>query len=150
MRLTTKGRYAVAAMLDVARADNPVALSDIAERQGISLSYLEQLFAKLRRAGLVVSRRGPGGGYMLSQAPESITVADVVAAVNEPMDATACKGKGNCHDGARCISHDLWDALNRQISGFLSSVSLAAVISGDIPQYITVQEQSVVKRKVAS
>lgn len=150
MRLTTKGRYAVAAMLDVAQSDHPVALSDIARRQGISLSYLEQLFAKLRRAGLVESRRGPGGGYRLRCSADKITVADIVSAVNEPIDATACRGKGNCHDGERCIAHDLWDALNQNIANFLGSISLAAVLAGHLPQQICVQTEPVMKRKVAS
>lgn len=131
MRLTTKGRYAVTAMLDLAvhERDHPIALADISERQCISLSYLEQLFAKLRKSGLVCSTRGPGGGYSLNKAPDEIAVADVVAAVDETVDATRCGGMRNCQGGqSRCLTHDLWEELSRQIRGFLSQVSLADVI----------------------
>jgi Rrf2 family transcriptional regulator, iron-sulfur cluster assembly transcription factor len=127
MRLTTKGRYAVTAMLDLAiHADNePVTLADISSRQGISLSYLEQLFARLRRSGLVLSVRGPGGGYRLGAATEAITVADIIAAVDESVDATRCEGKGNCHDGEICLTHHLWDDLTQRIEQFLGGISLA-------------------------
>ena len=138
MRLSTKGRYAVMAMADLAGhapgADNevrPVALADIAERQDISLSYLEQLFAKLRRGGLVKSVRGPGGGYRLSRASSELRIADVILAVDEPIAATRCKpgsAKGCTSQGARCVTHDLWEELGRQIQVFLSSVSLADVV----------------------
>ena len=127
MRLTTKGRYAVTAMLDLAlhTDQGSITLADISKRQEISLSYLEQLFARLRRAGLVVSSRGPGGGYQLAQGAGDISVADVIAAVDESVDATRCGGKGNCQGDARCLTHDLWHDLSGQIRRFLSSVSLA-------------------------
>jgi len=138
MRLSTKGRYAVMAMADLAGhvpgQDNqikPVALADIAERQDISLSYLEQLFAKLRRGGLVTSVRGPGGGYRLSRASADLRIADIILAVDEPIAATRCKTgstKGCTKTGARCVTHDLWEELGQQIHVFLSSVSLADVV----------------------
>lgn len=130
MKLTTKGRYAVTAMLDLAvhNGEGPIALADISERQGISLSYLEQLFAKLRKTGLVASTRGPGGGYRLNRVPEQIAIADVVTAVDEQVDATRCGGSGNCNGEGRCLTHDLWEELSQQIRGFLSGVSLADVI----------------------
>lgn len=131
MRLTTKGRYAVTAMLDLAiRAnDKPVNLADISERQGISLSYLEQLFAKLRREDLVTSVRGPGGGYQLSRDPNQIFVAQIIDAVNESVDATSCQGKGDCHDGEQCLTHVLWDDLSEQIHHFLQSISLGSLVA---------------------
>jgi Rrf2 family iron-sulfur cluster assembly transcriptional regulator len=129
MKLTTKGRYAVTAMLDLAMQSGPVPLLEISRRQGISLSYLEQLFAKLRRHELVRSRRGPGGGYELNRSPEEISVADVIRAVDEPMDATACSGKGNCHEGHMCLTHHLWESLSDRISDYLQSISLASVLA---------------------
>ncbi|HJT60774.1 MAG TPA: Fe-S cluster assembly transcriptional regulator IscR [Burkholderiales bacterium] len=131
MRLTTKGRFAVTAMVDLALRQNrgPVTLAAISERQHISLSYLEQLFGKLRRAALVSSVRGPGGGYNLAQPPAAITVADIVTAVDEPMDATQCGGKENCHDEKRCMTHDLWATLNEKMHEYLSSVSLADLVA---------------------
>lgn len=131
MRLTTKGRYAVTAMLDLAlHTDNgPVSLADVSERQGISLSYLEQLFAKLRRHGLVNSVRGPGGGYCLAMASSEISVVQVIDAVSESLDATRCKGKGDCQGGEICITHHLWQDLSAQIHGFLSSISLADLLA---------------------
>ncbi len=134
MRLSTKGRYAVMAMADLAQheaANKPVSLADIAQRQEISLSYLEQLFAKLRRGGLVKSVRGPGGGYRLSRPASELRIADVIVAVDEPIAATRCKpgsAKGCTGQGARCVTHDLWEELGRQIHVFLSSVSLADVV----------------------
>jgi Rrf2 family iron-sulfur cluster assembly transcriptional regulator len=136
MRLSTKGRYAVMAMADLARRqDEPcraVALSDIAARQEISLSYLEQLFARLRRKGLVQSARGPGGGYRLSRTAEETTIADIVHAVDEPIRAVRCaaQGKGCMSKGERCLTHDLWEHLGDRIEDYLASVSLADVISG--------------------
>jgi len=130
VKLSTKGRYAVMAMADLGKlnTDKPVALADIAERQEISLSYLEQLFGKLRRAELVKSVRGPGGGYMLSRAASEIRISDVIAAVDEPISATRCSDAGGCHsDKARCLTHDLWQALSYQIHLYLSSVTLADV-----------------------
>lgn len=130
MRLTTKGRYAVTAMLDLAlhAQHGPVSLADISERQGISLSYLEQLFAKLRRGSLVVSVRGPGGGYQLSREMACIQVAQVIDAVNESVDATRCQGLGGCHDGDTCLTHHLWCDLSQQIHEFLSGISLADLV----------------------
>lgn len=131
MRLTTKGRYAVTAMLDLAlHADRgPVSLADISDRQGISLSYLEQLFARLRRFELVKSVRGPGGGYQLMQGAASISVAQVVDAVDESLDATRCEGKGDCHQGEVCLTHHLWQDLSQQIHLFLSNISLADLVA---------------------
>ncbi|HEX3364242.1 Rrf2 family transcriptional regulator [Phenylobacterium sp.] len=136
MRLSTKGRYAVMAMADLARRqDEPcraVALADIAARQEISLSYLEQLFARLRRRGLVQSARGPGGGYRLTRTAEETSIADIVLAVDEPLRATRCaeQGKGCMLKGERCLTHDLWDDLGHRIEDYLASVSLADVITG--------------------
>lgn len=139
MRLSTKGRYAVMAMADLARresdASRAVALADIAARQEISLSYLEQLFARLRRKGLVKSARGPGGGYRLARAAEATTIADIVHAVDEPLRATRCQASKGCMmKGERCLTHDLWADLGAQIEGYLSSVSLADVIGGRLRQ----------------
>ncbi|MEE4110311.1 MAG: Fe-S cluster assembly transcriptional regulator IscR [Halieaceae bacterium] len=130
MRLTTKGRYAVTAMLDLAlnEARGPIRLAAISERQGISLSYLEQLFAHLRRQGLVRSVRGPGGGYRLKRTAETISVAEVIAAVNEDTDATRCGGKGDCHEGDTCLTHHLWMDLSDQIRAFLDGISLADLV----------------------
>ncbi|MAM59704.1 MAG: Fe-S cluster assembly transcriptional regulator IscR [Salinicola sp.] len=130
MRLTTKGRYAVTAMLDLAlNADQgPVCLADISKRQDISLSYLEQLFARLRRAQLVSSVRGPGGGYLLGRAPADISVAGVIDAVNESVDATRCQGQADCHRGSKCITHHLWCDLSDEIQRFLSDISLQELV----------------------
>ncbi len=126
MRLTTKGRFAVTAMIDLALrgGDGPVTLAGISERQNISLSYLEQLFGKLRRHHLVDSVRGPGGGYCLSRPSAQITVADIVRAVDEPLDATQCGGYENCKDEERCMTHELWSTLNRKMYEYLTSVTL--------------------------
>ena len=131
MRLTTKGRFAVTAMVDLSmrQTRGPVTLAAISERQRISLSYLEQLFGKLRRAKLVNSVRGPGGGYCLARPIENITVADIITAVDEPIDATQCAGKENCDDDRRCITHDLWATLTQKMNDYLNSVSLADVVS---------------------
>ncbi len=131
MRLTTKGRYAVTAMLDLAlnAQEGPVSLADISGRQEISLSYLEQLFARLRRNELVNSVRGPGGGYLLAREPEAICVAAVIDAVNESVDATRCGGKGDCLQGGECLTHNLWCDLSDQIHQFLSSISLADLVA---------------------
>ena len=134
MRLSTKGRYAVMALVDLAGHSNgrPVALADISGRQEISLSYLEQLFARLRRKGLVESARGPGGGYRLARTASETSIADIVHAVDEPLRATRCsvKGKGCMLKGERCLTHDLWEGLGDRIEDYLSSVSLADVITG--------------------
>lgn len=134
MRLTTKGRFAVTAMIDLAarEAEGPVTLAGIAERQKISLSYLEQLFGKLRRYQLVSSVRGPGGGYRLARDIDAITVADIIIAVDEPLDATQCGGNQNCHDEHRCLTHDLWTNLNRRMYAYLESVTLGALVKSEI------------------
>lgn len=140
MRLTTKGRYAVTAMLDLAvhshTMKGPITLADISERQGISLSYLEQLFAKLRKTGLVASTRGPGGGYTLGRPAADIAVSDVIAAVDEAVDATRCGGLKNCQHDLPCLTHDLWEDLNRQIRTFLSGVSLGDLINRSVTREI--------------
>ncbi|HET8585325.1 MAG TPA: Rrf2 family transcriptional regulator [Casimicrobiaceae bacterium] len=130
MRLTTRGRFAVTAMLDVALHGDagPVTLAAVATRQNISLAYLEQLFCKLRRSGLVESVRGPGGGYQLGRAADAVAIADIILAVDEPIDATQCRGRENCHDDRRCMTHGLWEGLNAQILAYLRSVSLAALV----------------------
>jgi Rrf2 family iron-sulfur cluster assembly transcriptional regulator len=135
MRLSTKGRYAVMAMADLARAEvraeRATALAEIAHRQEISLSYLEQLFARLRRKGLVISARGPGGGYRLALSAEDTKISDIVHAVDEPLRATRCvEAKGCMIKGERCLTHDLWEDLGQHIESYLASVSLADVING--------------------
>jgi len=131
MRLTTKGRFAVTAMIDLAlnNASGPVTLADISERQKISLSYLEQLFGKLRRRSLVTSVRGPGGGYNLANPTDQVSVADIIVAVDEPIDATQCGGKENCKDDKKCITHDLWTDLNRHIFEYLRAVKLSELVA---------------------
>ncbi|MCW8945079.1 MAG: Fe-S cluster assembly transcriptional regulator IscR [Sedimenticola sp.] len=126
MRLTTKGRYAVTAMLDLAfhQGQGPITLADIAERQGISLSYLEQLFSRLRKKLLVASVRGPGGGYVLGKEADQIFVASVITAVDEKVDTTRCGGSHNCQDNERCLTHDLWHDLSDQIYDYLNHISL--------------------------
>lgn len=139
MRLTTKGRYAVTAMLDLAlhHDQGPINLADISQRQGISLSYLEQLFSRLRRQGLVASARGPGGGYLLGREAGLITVSEVINAVDETVDATRCGGQRNCQGHERCLTHDLWEELSVHITGFLGGISLA-----DLVQRRTVRQVS--------
>ncbi len=130
MKLTTKGRFAVTAMLDLALNghDGPVTLAGISSRQKISLSYLEQLFGKLRRRELVESVRGPGGGYQLAREASKLSVADIIRAVEEPLDSTQCGGRENCHDNHRCMTHELWEELNTTVYGFLSGVTLAQLV----------------------
>src|SRR5262245_36395306 len=130
MRLTTKGRFAVTAMMDLALRGGaePVTLAEISARQHISLSYLEQLFGKLRRQGLVKSVRGPGGGYRLAKVTQEISVADIILAVDEPIDATQCGGKENCQDDRKCLTHDLWANLNAHIFSYLRAVNLAELV----------------------
>lgn len=130
MRLTTKGRFAVTAMLDLAmrNGNGPVTLAGISDRQKISLSYLEQLFGKLRRRALVESVRGPGGGYCLAKDTNNISVAEIIRAVDEPVDATQCGGLGNCLDDHRCMTHELWTGLNKHIYEYLEAVSLADLV----------------------
>jgi Rrf2 family iron-sulfur cluster assembly transcriptional regulator len=131
MKLTTKGRYAVTAMLDLAlRYDKgAVTLADIAKRQGISLSYLEQLFAKLRRSGLVDSVRGPGGGYTLAMEPAKISIAEIIVAINENIDATRCGGEKNCHGDETCLTHQLWEDLSTRIYEFLNGITLGDLVT---------------------
>ncbi|MCR9279655.1 MAG: Rrf2 family transcriptional regulator [Pseudomonadaceae bacterium] len=133
MRLTTKGRYAVTAMLDLAMHESagPVSLSDIAERQDISLSYLEQLFGKLKRAGLLASVRGPGGGYKLARDSAAVSVSDIITAVGEGIDATRCGGAGDCRDGHICLTHNLWADLSERIDGFLREIDLAGLVQSE-------------------
>jgi Rrf2 family transcriptional regulator, iron-sulfur cluster assembly transcription factor len=131
MRLTTKGRFAVTAMLDLAMhgGKRPVTLAGISQRQSISLSYLEQLFGKLRRHTLVDSVRGPGGGYTLARGLDKMSVADIITAVDEPLDATQCGGKENCRDEGRCMTHDLWATLNDKMYEYLDSVKLSDLVA---------------------
>lgn len=143
MRLTTKGRYAVTAMLDLALHSDqgPVSLSDISSRQGISLSYLEQLFSKLRKKSLVNSVRGPGGGYRLSRSNHDIFVAQIVDAVNESVDATGCRGRSDCQSGNTCLTHHLWCDLSDQIHDFLNQISLDQLVRrNDVRQVAERQE----------
>jgi Rrf2 family transcriptional regulator, iron-sulfur cluster assembly transcription factor len=142
MRLTTKGRFAVTAMIDLAmrNTEGPVTLAGISERQKISLSYLEQLFAKLRRQGLVESVRGPGGGYLLARAAASVSVADIIRAVDEPIETTQCGGMENCQDDHRCMTHELWAGLSTHIYAYLSSVTLAQLVEQQHKRKVDVLE----------
>jgi Rrf2 family iron-sulfur cluster assembly transcriptional regulator len=153
MRLTTKGRFAVTAMIDLAlRSHNgPVALAAISHRQQISLSYLEQLFGKLRRHELVESTRGPGGGYSLGRPAAEITVADIIVAVDEPIDATGCGGKENCMGevGGKCMTHDLWSGLNAKMIEFLDSITLKKLVDDQIAKGVPMEEAPV-KRAISS
>ncbi len=146
MRLTTKGRYAVTAMLDLALHHDrgPVALADIAGRQGISLSYLEQLFALLRKKGLVASIRGPGGGYQLGRPAREIAIADVIQAVDERVDATRCAGGQNCQDEERCLTHDLWQDLSKRIYQFLSEIDLAEMVERSNVRRVAARQDRIV------
>ncbi|MCK5697778.1 MAG: Fe-S cluster assembly transcriptional regulator IscR [Gammaproteobacteria bacterium] len=143
MRLTTKGRYAVTAMLDLALHydQGPITLSDISHRQEISLSYLEQLFSKLRKNELVISARGPGGGYRLSRPASELAVAEIIAAVDETVDATRCKRQGNCQHEERCLTHDLWCDLSDQIFTFLANISLASLVEKQAVQEIASRQE---------
>ncbi|MBX2868173.1 MAG: Rrf2 family transcriptional regulator [Acidiferrobacterales bacterium] len=130
MKLTTKGRYAVTAMIDLAmnQSVGPVSLKSISDSQGISLSYLEQLFSKMKRNDLVVGSRGPGGGYVLARDTHRISIADIILAVDEPLDITECEGEQNCNDGRRCLSHDLWSDLSDQLHAFLAGIHLGELM----------------------
>lgn len=149
MKLTTKGRFAVTAMTDLAMHAPalPVPLAEISGRQKISLSYLEQLFAKLRRHGLVESVRGPGGGYRLARAATEVSVADVIVAVDEPIDATQCRGRENCQDDHRCMTHDLWARLNEKVFDFLESVSLADLVEHQTTRTVKLQPKAAKSRR---
>lgn len=152
MRLTTKGRYAVTAMLDLAlhSGSGPVSLAEISGRQEISLSYLEQLFAKLRQNELVFSVRGPGGGYCLKRPADELVVAEIIDAVNESVDATNCSGAGNCQQGEVCLTHHLWMDLSEQIHQFLSAISLASLVAQRDVQRVSARqrEKEQVEREV--
>jgi Rrf2 family iron-sulfur cluster assembly transcriptional regulator len=153
MRLTTKGRFAVTAMIDLGlrQANGPVTLAAISQRQQISLSYLEQLFGKLRRHALVESTRGPGGGYTLAKPAHNITVAEIITSVDEPMDATQCGGKNNClGEGQRCMTHDLWDSLNVKMVEFLDSVSLQKLVDDQLAKGFQMEEKPSLKRAISS
>ncbi|MBZ9559566.1 MULTISPECIES: Fe-S cluster assembly transcriptional regulator IscR [unclassified Modicisalibacter] len=143
MRLTTKGRYAVTAMLDLALHGDqgPISLADISQRQGISLSYLEQLFARLRRAKLVKSVRGPGGGYLLAVAPHAVSVARVIDAVDESVDATRCQGLSDCQQGRTCLTHHLWCELSQEIHGFLEGITLGTLVEREEVRYIAERQR---------
>jgi len=153
MRLTTKGRFAVTAMIDLALREHggPVALAAISSRQQISLSYLEQLFGKLRRHELVESTRGPGGGYSLGRKADDISVADIIVAVDEPIDATGCAGKENCmgDDSGKCMTHDLWTSLNNKMIEFLDSITLRKLVNDQLAKGISIEEAPV-KRAISS
>ena len=149
MRLTTKGRYAVTAMLDLAlhAQKGPVSLGDISDRQSISVSYLEQLFAKLRKGGLVSSVRGPGGGYQLAHLAGEIYVADIIDAVDESVDATRCGGQGDCQQGVTCLTHELWSDLSDQIHHFLANISLQELLTRRQVQAVSIRQSEVQARR---
>lgn len=149
MRLTTRGRYAVTALLDLAiqesRNQGAVSLSDIAKRQSISVSYLEQLFSKLRRAGLVVSTRGASGGYHLAKPLDQIDVMSIISAVDESINAMQCDGRGDCQDGAMCLTHDLWRGLSVHIEAYLKEVTLAQLLQGKNTKLIADRQDAMLK-----
>ncbi len=153
MRLTTKGRFAVTAMLDLALREHagPVTLAGISEREHISLSYLEQLFGKLRRNGLVESTRGPGGGYTLGKPASDITITAIITSVDEPMDATKCGGAQNCHgDGKPCMTHDLWTTLNDRIREYLDSVTLQSMMDEQLAKGIEIESRPMLRKAISS
>jgi len=147
MKLTTKGRYAVAAMIDLSlnQDKGPVTLKSISDNQGISLSYLEQLFSKMRKSHLVQGTRGPGGGYVLVKDVDEISIAEIVLSVDEPLDITECEGKQNCHEGKRCLSHGLWSELSNQLYTFLAGINLGQLMrESDIKQAYQIKHQQFV------
>ena len=153
MRLTTKGRFAVTAMIDLGlrQAGGPVTLAAISQRQQISLSYLEQLFGKLRRNELVESTRGPGGGYTLARDASQITVAEIIVSVDEPIDATQCGGKENClGEGSRCMTHDLWATLNQRMVDFLTSVTLQKLVDDQLAKGMQIEDKPSIKRAISA
>jgi Rrf2 family iron-sulfur cluster assembly transcriptional regulator len=153
MRLTTKGRFAVTAMIDLAlrQTSGPVTLAAISQRQQISLSYLEQLFGKLRRHELVESTRGPGGGYSLGRKAADITVADIIVSVDEPIDATHCGGKENClGESGRCMTHDLWTSLNQRMVDFLDSVSLQKLVDDQLAKGIQIESKPTMRKAISA
>lgn len=145
MRLTTRGRYAVTALLDLAlqdgQQDNAVSLSDIAKRQSISISYLEQLFSKLRKSGLVTSTRGAAGGYHLAKPLDEIDIMTIISAVDESVNAMQCEGRGDCQGGAMCLTHDLWCALSHHIEAYLKNITLAQLLGMEHVQTISERQQ---------
>lgn len=147
MRLTTKGRFAVTAMLDIAMRQHagPIALSAISQRQQISLSYLEQLFGKLRRKGLVESTRGPGGGYSLAKPAQDINITEIILSVDEPLDATSCSGKQDCLADGPCLTHNLWNELNHRIVSYLDSVNLQSLVDEHIANGFVVEDNTPAK-----
>lgn len=149
MRLTTKGRYAVTAMLDLAlhAQQDPVSLADISERQSISVSYLEQLFAKLRKSGLVSSVRGPGGGYQLARQGAEIFIAEIIDAVDESVDATRCAGHGDCQQGMTCLTHELWSDLSTQIHNFLARISLDELVNRREVQAVALRQSDAQRKR---
>ncbi|MEE9332694.1 MAG: Fe-S cluster assembly transcriptional regulator IscR [Granulosicoccaceae bacterium] len=149
MKLTTKGRYAVTAMLDLAlHAQNgPVSLAQISTRQEISLSYLEQLFSRLRKQDLVASTRGPGGGYRVSRSLDQVAISEIIVAVNETVDATQCAGKQNCLSHGRCLTHDLWEGLSAQIEDFLKGVSLQDLIDKRNVQEVSIRQDQILAQR---
>ena len=153
MRLTTKGRYAVTAMLDLAlnAKEKPITLADISQRQGISLSYLEQLFSRMRKHGLVASARGPGGGYRLSRDANDINIAQVIEAVDEKVSLTRCEGRGDCENGGPCLTHELWCNLSDQIYGFLNGISLGKLVEEQhVKDVAARQEQRAQEQRTAT
>ena len=153
MRLTTKGRFAVTAMIDLALRQNngPVTLAAISQRQQISLSYLEQLFGKLRRHNLVESTRGPGGGYTLGRKANEISVADIILSVDEPIDATHCAGKENClGETGRCMTHELWTTLNQRMIDFLNSVNLQKLVDDQLAKGLQIEDKPMMKRSITT
>jgi len=142
MKLTTKGRYAVNALLDLALHDKegPVSLADISKRQSISQTYLEQLFSKLKRHGLVSSLRGPHGGYRLALETDEISIAKIIYSVDEKIDITRCHGKQNCQKDKRCLTHDLWMELNMHVSGFLNGITISDLINRNNVKHVSKQQ----------
>ena len=152
MRLTTKGRYAVTAMLDLAlhAQEKPITLADISQRQGISLSYLEQLFSRMRKQGLVASARGPGGGYRLSRDANDINVAQVISAVDEKVSVTRCEGRGDCHNGGPCLTHNLWCNLSDQIYDFLNGITLGQLVEEQHVKDVASRQEQEMREQRAS
>ena len=152
MRLTTRGRYAVTAMLDIAlhRDGGPVSVADIAHRQGISPSYLEQLFGRLKNARLLESLRGPGGGYRLKTDAEAINISDIIAAVGEGVDATRCHGTADCQEGLTCLTHDLWADLSVEIDAFLQGITLANLVARSEVQSIAHRQDRLAEELIAT
>ncbi|PCI08138.1 MAG: Fe-S cluster assembly transcriptional regulator IscR [Gammaproteobacteria bacterium] len=152
MRLTTKGRYAVTAVLDLAlhQNDGPVSLASISERQCISLSYLEQLFAKLRRNGIVTSTRGPGGGYALTNSVDEVSVSDIILAVDESCKVVDCDETEGCHSGYQCLTHDLWQELSNEIRSFLDGITLSEIMANDTVHNVRIRQDKAVSEAASA